>query len=213
MFGIKKQEKQEAIKTEGLPGPKKISGVIEKYLVNELKWDPEMLVVINMLIRKNPRSERSFDCRIFDLSEAEATGLKVKDYTSLDAHPELIAYEGWFDEVSKKVELTEKKKISFDTPIFTEKEIRQKIEAMHEPGNTIFFYQARGPAAGGPLGRGAAIIELNPDGADKKGKKYNIYTVNVIGMEPVAKKQKLFDSNKPEEIAKWVSSAHHKRLY
>jgi hypothetical protein len=213
MFGIKKQEKPEATKTEILPGPKIITGIVEKYFVNEQKWNPEMLGIINMVIRKSPRSEKAFDCRVFDPSQTEAIELKVKDYTSLDAHPELIAYDGWFDEASRQVELAEKRKISFDTPLFTEAEIRQKIEALREPGSTVFFYQARGPAIGGPLGRGAAVIELNPNGADKKSKKYSVYTVNVIGTGPAAKKQKLFDSNKAEEIAKWVLNAHHKRLY
>ncbi len=35
----------------------------------------------------------------------------------------------------------------------------------------IFFYQARGPAVGGPLGRGAAIVEINPNSSGKKEKK------------------------------------------
>ena len=92
-------------------------------------------------------------------------------------------------------------------------EILQRIEALSEPGSQVFFYQARGPAVGGPLGRGAAVVELNPDYLTKKGKKYIIYTANVVGMEPVSKRQKLYDSNKPKDIAKWVKTAHHKRAY
>jgi len=98
-------------------------------------------------------------------------------------------------------------------PLFTETEIQQKIEALAEPGSTTFFYQARGPAVGGPLGRGAAIVELNPDYLTKKGRKYIVYTANVVGMEPAGKRQKLFGSNKPKEIAKWIKEAHHKRAY
>jgi len=33
----------------------------------------------------------------------------VKDYTSLDAHPELILYEGWFDKKFMKVQVEEEK--------------------------------------------------------------------------------------------------------
>jgi len=213
MFWIKKQEKQEVTKTESLPGPRKIAGIVEKYLITEYKWDPALMGIINMVVRKSPKAEKAFDCRIFDLSEAEATGLKVKDFTSLDDHPALIFYEGWFDEGAKRVELTEKKNINADIPLLTETEILQKIEALSTPGSTVFFYQARGPGVGGPLGRGAAIVEFNPDYAGKKEKKYNIYTTSVVGMEPVANRQKLFDSNKPQEVAKWVKEAHHKRLY
>ena len=59
---------------------------------------------------------------------------------------------------------------------------------------------------------GAAVIELNPD-YPKNGKKYNVYSTNVVDMEPVNKGQKFFDSNKPKDIARWVKGVHHRRLY
>jgi len=215
MFGKKKTviEKPPQPKVEKLPGPKPIPSLVEKHLIAEYKMDPDLVRILKAVVRRSPKAEKAFDCRIFDQSEAEASELQIKDYTSLDEHPELILYEGWFDDGTKRVELEEKKKLIYDVPLFTETEIQQKIEALTEPGSTVFFYQARGPAAGGPLGRGAAIVELNPNYPAKKGKKYIIYTTNVVGMEPVANKQKLYDSNKPKDIAKWVKEAHHKRAY
>ena len=206
-------EKPPQPKVEKLPGPKAIPGLVGKYLIAEYKMDPDLVQILKAVVRRSPKVEKALDCRIFDGSEAEASEVQIKDYTSLDEHPELILYEGWFDEESKRVELEEKKKVIFDIPLFTETEILQKIEALTEPGSTVFFYQARGPAVGGPLGRGAAIVELNPNYAAKKGRKYIIYTANVVGMEPVSKRQKLFESNKPKEIAKWVEETHHRRIY
>lgn len=215
MFGKKKivAEKPPQPKVEKLPGPKPIPGLVEKHLIAEYKMDPDLVRILKAVVRKSPKAEKAFDCRIFDQSEAEVSEVQIKDYTSLDEHPELILYEGWFDEQSKRVELGEKKKLIYDVPLFTETEIQQKIEALSEPGSSVFFYQARGPAVGGPLGRGAAIVELNPDYPTKKGRKYIIYTANVVGMEPVSNRQKLYDSNKPKEIAKWAKDAHHKRTY
>ena len=207
------QAKAEKSKIEKLPGPKQIPGLVEKLLIANYKIDADIVHILKIVVRKRPQTERTFDCRIFDQSEAEASEILIKDYTSLDEHPDLILYEGWFDEGSKHAEIEEKKKLISDVPLFTETEIQQKIEALTEPGSTVFFYQARGPAVGGPLGRGATIVELNPNYPGKKAKKYIIYTANVIGMEPVAKKQKSFDSDKPKEIAKWVKDAHHKRMY
>ncbi|MFB0557015.1 MAG: hypothetical protein ACETVW_04085 [Dehalococcoidia bacterium] len=206
-------EKPPQPKVEKLPGPKPIPGLVGKHLIAEYKMDPDLVGILKAVVRKSPKAEKAFDCRIFDESEAEASEVQIKDYTSLDGHPELILYEGWFDDESKHVELEEKKKLIYDVPLFTETEILQKIEALTELGSTVFFYQARGPAVGGPLGRGAAIVELNPDYLTKKGRKYIIYTANVVGMEPVGERQKLFDSNKPKDIAKWVKNAHHKRAY
>jgi len=215
MFGKNKtvMEKPPQPKVEKLPGPKPILGLVVKHLIAEYKMEPDLAQILKAVVRRSPKAGKAFDCRIFDEAEAEAREMQIKDYTSLDGHPELILYEGWFDEQSKGVELEEKKKVIFDTPLFTEIEILRKIEALTEPGSTVFFYQARGPAVGGPLGRGAAIVELNPDYLTKKGRKYIIYTANVVGMEPVSKRQKLYDSNKPKDIAIWVKGAHHKRAY
>jgi hypothetical protein len=213
MFGMKTKEQGEATKIEKLPGPKNVPGLVEKYLTAEYKIEPALVQVLSIIMRKSPRSERAFDCRVFDPSEPEAMGVNIKDYNSLDEHPALILYEGWFDDGSKQVELVEKRKFTYDVPLFTEEQILQKIEALSEPGSTVFYYQARGPAAGGPLGRGAAVIELNPNYPQKRERKYNIYTASVVGTEPVANKQKLFNSDKPKEIAKWVKESHHKRMY
>lgn len=211
MFNKNKDDKD--VKAEKLSGPKQLTAILEKQLTTEYKIDADLVKVLMVLVRKRENTEKAFYCRIYDPSEAEGKGLKIKDYTSLDTYPDLIFYEGWFDESAKQVELKEKRKLVTDVPLFTVDEIQQKIEALNEPGSTVFFYQARGPAYGGPLGRGAAVIEINPKYGDKKVKKYIISTANVVGTEPTGTKQKLMDSDKPKEIAKWVKDAHHKRMY
>lgn len=215
MFWGKKSEKQEATKenVEKLLKPKSVTGLVSDHLIVQYKLEPDLIKNLKFVVRKSPNSEKAFDCRIFDPLDAESRNVEVKGYTSLDEQADLILYEGWFDEQSKRVELAEKKKWIYDGPFFTQEEIQQKIEKLSEPGSTVFFYQARGPAIGGPLGRGAAIAELNPNYPGKKEKKYILYTANVIGMEPVAEKNKLFDSDKPKDLAKWIKEAHTKRLY
>ena len=215
MFGKKKavMEKPSQPKVEKLSGPRPISGLVSKHLIAEYRMEPDLAQILKAVARRSLKAEKALDCRIYDGSEAEASEVQIKDYTSLDGHPELILYEGWFDEGSKHVELEERKRVSYDVPLFTEAEIQQKIEALSEPGSSVFFYQARGPARGGPLGMGAAVVELNPSYSEKRGKKYNIYTSDVVDMQPAGKRQKLFDSNKPKDIARWIKDSHHKRMY
>jgi len=98
------------------------------------------------------------------------------------------------------------------TTIFSEAEIQQKIEMLKEPGSTVFFYMARGVSHGGPLGTGAAVIELNPNYPGKKQKKYILYLADVADLQPVDQREKLFDSDKPKEFASWVKERHHKRM-
>ena len=214
MFWKKKRAVEEPtkIRVERLPGPKSIPDLVGRHLIDEMKMNPDSVPILKAVVRKSPKGEKAFDVRVFDPAEAVVKKVQVKNYASLDEHPNLTIYQGWVDEQSKRVEL-EKKRTFQDVTIFTEAEILQKIEGLTEPGNTVFFYLARGPASGGPLGRGAAVVELNPSYPGKKQKKYNLYTADVDSMEPVGKGQKLFHSDKPKEIASWIKDAHHKRLY
>ena len=212
MFWGKKSVKEEA-KKEKLSGPQAVPGLVENHLVAERKMAPELVKFLKAVVRKSATGGTGFDIRVFDESEALAKKVQVKDYTSLSERPDLIIYEGWFDEGAKQVKLEEKKMMSLDTPIFTEDEIRQKIEALLEPGSSVFFYTDHGSAYGGPLGRGAAVIELSPNYPDKKQKKYNVYVADVIDMQPADKGNKLFDLNEPKRLASWVKRNHNKRLY
>ena len=207
------QRKAESPKSEKLPGPRLMPDLLAKYITATYKMDNSIVRLFKIVVRKQPNMERALDCRVYDPEEVEANEIKVKDYTSFDSHADLILYDGWFDEQSKQVELSERKKVNFDIPLLTEAEILKKIEALSEPGSSVFFYQNAGSAVGGPLGRGAAIVELNPDYGKKKVKKYIIHTANVVGMEPVANRIKLYQEDKPKEIAKWVAQSHKKRAY
>jgi len=207
-FWGKKSEKEEK-----LAGPRDIPGPVQNYLVAERKMDPDLVKLLKAVIRKSETGEALLNIRVFDDSEAIAKKVQVKDYASLDEHPDLMLYEGWFDERSKQVKLEEKKQVNWDTTIFTQAEIEQKIEALREPGDLVFFYMARGNVHGGPLGMGAAVVELNPNHPGKKQKKYAIYVADVIDMKPVGKGQLIFSSDKPTQIARWVNDGHGKRMY
>lgn len=208
MFWGKKSTKEEG----KLSGPKEIPVPVQNYLVAERKMDPGLVKLLRAVERKGANGG-AVDIRVFDEADAKAKKVQIKDYTSLDERPDVILYEGWFDEAAKQVKLEEKKTVNWDTPILAVDEIQQKIEALREPGNTVFFYLARGVTHGGPLGMGAAVVELNPNYPGKSEKKYNIYNSDVIDMQPVDKGKKAFDSNKPKDIARWVKEAHGKRAY
>lgn len=197
-----------------LPGPREIPGLVQKHLVTEYKMAPDLATILKAVVRKNEEEEKRYDIRIFDEAESTVKRVTVKNYTTLDEHPSLIIYEGSVDEQSKLVKLEERKKVNYNVPLLSEAEILSRIENLGEPGSSVFFYQARGPANGGPLGRGAALVELNPAFPNKRQKKYILYTANVDGMEPVASgKEKLMQSNKSKELAKWIKEAHHERRY
>lgn len=190
--------------------PKAPSVIVQQYLINEKKIDPTFAPLLMAVTKKNATGGMSI--RLFDESDAAARKIKVDNYTALDANPGLVIFEGSLDETAKKVELVEKNKFDWDTKIYTEAEIIKQIESLTQPGATVFYFQTRGGQNGGPLGKGANIIELNPNYPGKGQKKYNIYVADVVDMQPV-NKSKLFDDDKPKKIANWVVQGHAKRMY
>jgi hypothetical protein len=60
-------------------------------------------------VRRQENNGEVFDFRIFDEWSVKEKMLKVVDYTSLDAHPDLIVMEGWYDRKSRKGDIKLKK--------------------------------------------------------------------------------------------------------
>ena len=190
--------------------------MVQKHLVNNMQFDADLAHILKAVIRrKNGTSlkSKSFDIRLFDEEDALANKVDIKNYLTLDEHPNLIIFEGWYDESTAKVELEERNRVSQETTIFTEDEIIQKIESLTEPGSSVSFFMARGPACGGPLGRGAAIVQRTAPIDGKKAKKYTIFTADVVDMKPVTRANRLYDSDKAKDVARWIKEAHHKRIF
>lgn len=201
--------KTEEKKAEKLPGPRFLPDILNSYLIKQMNKESGWLRGLSVVMRPRSGAGKGFDVRIFANSEAATSNVKVKDYNALDKYPKLVLFEGWFDKESKKVELEEKRIIPKIT-IYTEKEIRQQVAELNENKNKIHFYLVASPASGGPLGRGAALVELNPKYPAKGQKKYILTAVSVDEMEPAGKGIKMFDSNDPKYVARWVKERHFK---
>ena len=95
-------------KSEKLPGPKSIPELVGRHLITELKQDPDWVWNLKGVVRPRSEGKDAFDFRVFDETRVAAKEVKVKDYTSLDEHPDLVIYQGWFDKKSGTVQIEEK---------------------------------------------------------------------------------------------------------
>jgi len=91
MFWNRKQTNEGEVK---LPGPKGIPEPVGRYMVVQEKKDPDWVWKLRGVVRPADK-KKTFYCRVFDESQVAQAGLKVKDWTSLDEHPELILWEGY----------------------------------------------------------------------------------------------------------------------
>lgn len=97
MFGLNKaKDASKVINDEKLPGPKEIPEVVGRYMVVNLNKEPDYVWKLKSVCRKASSKQVSY-CRVYDESKAIGAGIKVKDWTSLDAKPELVIWEGSFN--------------------------------------------------------------------------------------------------------------------
>jgi hypothetical protein len=93
MFWKWKKTKEGEIR---LPGPKGIPQEVGSHMVVHEKKDPNWVWKLKGVVRPTEK-EKAFYCRVFDEVKATKVGVKVKDWNSLDEHPDLILWEGYFD--------------------------------------------------------------------------------------------------------------------
>jgi len=105
-FWKKKSAKVELseAKEEKLSKPKDIPEPVGRYLVVYLGKNPDWVWELKSVVRRQAEKQR-YDVRVFD--EIQARGVSVRDYTTLDEHPELILFEGWYDKKSNTAHMQE----------------------------------------------------------------------------------------------------------
>jgi len=91
-----------------LAKPTDIPEIVGRQLVTRFSKDPDWVWKLKGVLRRRGEEKDAYDVRVFDASELAAKKVDVSDYTSLDEHPELILFEGWFDKKSMEVQIEEK---------------------------------------------------------------------------------------------------------
>ena len=92
----------------GGQGPKDIPSSVYLYLLNTLKAPPENLPSLSSVQKVGLWDGRLVTFIRIYYPHAGEEAWQVKDFTSLDQHPELILYEGYWEKGSDRVYLERK---------------------------------------------------------------------------------------------------------
>ena len=93
---------------EKLSGPKDIPEPVGRHLIVQLHKDPDWVWNLKgVLCHRNTTESNLFNVRVFDQRETDSKKIAVRDFTSLDDHPDLILFEGWFDKKSHRIHIEE----------------------------------------------------------------------------------------------------------
>lgn len=79
-----------------LPRPTGIPELAGRFLVVNEKKDPDWVWKLKGVVRPADK-KKAFYCRVYDDAQAAQAGVEVKDWASLDKHPELVLWEGYFE--------------------------------------------------------------------------------------------------------------------
>ena len=101
-------EEPSKIRGERLPKPQDMSQLLVNCLMKKMKQKPEWLWTLKFVARPRSDGKNRFDFRVFDEKQLPRAKVIVNDYNSLNDHPELILYEGWFDKSSGQVQIEDK---------------------------------------------------------------------------------------------------------
>lgn len=83
--------------TQKLDKPKDLPSTVGKYLVVNLKYDPDWVWKLKAVMIPKENRKGAFIFRVFDPIVTIARGIKAQDYNSFNEHPELIYFDGWYD--------------------------------------------------------------------------------------------------------------------
>ena len=89
-----------------LTAPAFLPEPVAKYLVVTLKQKAEWIWSLKAVERSRPEEKKVFDVRVFDPAKVNLRNVAVRDYNSLTAYPELIAFEGWYNKKTREAQLT-----------------------------------------------------------------------------------------------------------
>jgi hypothetical protein len=107
-FWTKKAQSDAGVPQKALSKPKAIPEVIGRHLVVEMKKDPDFVWKLMAVVRPRPDNKHAFDVRVYSPVEAGLRSVNVKNYDTLDAAPDLVLYEGWYDKLANTTELIDK---------------------------------------------------------------------------------------------------------
>ncbi len=91
--------------TDRYSKPADLPSRLGKYLVVDLKLDPDWVWSLKIVTVTKPGKKHLPGFRIFDPAKTRAGGLDVKDYNSLDDHSHLICFDGWYNKDSWEMEV------------------------------------------------------------------------------------------------------------
>lgn len=94
-----------------LSKPKELPSVVGRHLVVALQYDPDWVWKLKMVQIEKENKKGAFYFRVFDPVSAMIKGITVLNYHTLETHPELIFFDGWYDKNTWEITTNDRYKL------------------------------------------------------------------------------------------------------
>ncbi len=92
-----------------LPKPKDLPSGVGKFLVVNLRHDPDWVWALKSVSRPKEGARKGvFEVRVFSETDARNKGVSVKNFNTLTEHPELILFDGFYDKNTWAVKIEQR---------------------------------------------------------------------------------------------------------
>jgi hypothetical protein len=65
--------------------------------------DPDLVWKLTAVILAQVDKKNVFNIRVYDSNKTQRKAVKVNDFLSLDDHPDLIIFHGWFNKETRAI--------------------------------------------------------------------------------------------------------------
>ncbi len=88
-----------------LAKPKELPDRVGRHLVTQLKEDPDWVWSLKAALLPKADEKDTFEIRIFNPADAARKGVVIANFNTLDAHPDMILFTGWYKKNSDFVKI------------------------------------------------------------------------------------------------------------
>ena len=88
-----------------LPRPKDLPYEVGRHLVVVDGFSPDWVWQLRSALKPRENQKNIVDFRLFSPETAVKSNIHIRDYTSLDQHPELVIFAGWYEKETRKVQV------------------------------------------------------------------------------------------------------------
>ena len=86
-------------------GPKELPQQVGQHLIVKRKEDPDYVWSLRCVMQLREDDPDLFDIRLFNPEQADDLGIRVANYASLEDHPEMVIWQGWYGKRTQEVGL------------------------------------------------------------------------------------------------------------